>query len=48
MSKEIFIMTFEPRKTGTKAYGFSALWLIIAGHLEETFHEPNIVGSHPI
>jgi hypothetical protein len=33
-------------KNDTKARGFPAPWLIIAGHLEETFHRQNIAESH--
>jgi hypothetical protein len=40
--------TFPPCKSGTKASGVPVCWLIIAGHLEETFHRENIAESHPL
>jgi hypothetical protein len=43
-----FIMIFPPRNSGSKASGFSVLWLINVGHLEEMFHKQNIAESHPI
>jgi hypothetical protein len=30
------------------ASGVPVCWLIIAGHLEETFHRQNTAGSHPL
>jgi len=33
-----FIRIFPPRKSGSKASGFSECWLINVGHLEEMFH----------
>jgi hypothetical protein len=36
-----FNRTFPPRKGGTQASGVPVYWLIIAGHLEETFHRQN-------
>jgi hypothetical protein len=37
-----FTRTFPPWKSGTLASGFPVFWLIIAGHLEGTFHRQNI------
>jgi len=39
---------FPPSKSGTKARGVPICWLIIAEHLEETFHRQNIAVSHPL
>ena len=36
-----FTRTFPPWENGTKASGVPLCWLIIAGHLEETFHRQN-------
>jgi len=43
-----FPRKFPLRKSGTKANGFLVFWLIIAEHLEETFHGRNIAESHPL
>jgi hypothetical protein len=36
------------RKSSTKASGVLVCWLIIAGHLEQTFHRQYIAESHPL
>jgi hypothetical protein len=43
-----FTRKFPPRKSGTKASGVPVCRLIIAGHLEQTFHRQNIAESHPL
>jgi hypothetical protein len=43
-----FTRTFPPRKSGTKASAVPVCWLIIAGHLEETFYWQNIAENHPL
>jgi hypothetical protein len=43
-----FTRIFPPWKSDTKASELPVCWLIIAGHLEETFHGQNIEESHPL
>jgi hypothetical protein len=43
-----FTRKFPPRKSCTKASGVPVCWLIIAEHLEETFHRQNIAGSQQL
>jgi hypothetical protein len=43
-----FIRIFPQWKSSTKASGVQVCWLIIAGHLEETFHSQNIAENHPL
>jgi len=43
-----FIRIFLHWKSSTRASGVQVCWLIIAGHLEETFHRQNIAGSQPL
>jgi hypothetical protein len=43
-----FTRTFPPRKSGTKTSAVPVCWLIIAGHLEETFHRQNIAEYDPL
>jgi len=43
-----FTMTFPMWKCSTKAIGVPECWLIIAGHLEETFHRQNITESSTV
>jgi hypothetical protein len=43
-----FTRVFPPRKNSTKASGVQVGWLIITGHLEETFHGQNIAENHPL
>jgi hypothetical protein len=40
--KSNFTRIFPPWKSGTKESGVPVSWLIIAGHLKETFHRQNI------
>jgi hypothetical protein len=43
-----FTRTFPPWKSGTKSSGVPVCWLIIAGHLEETFHRQNIAENESL
>jgi hypothetical protein len=43
-----FIRTFPPWKRGTKASGIPVCWLMIVGHLEETFHRQNVAENRPL
>ena len=40
-----FTRTFPPRKSGAKASGVPVCCLIIAGHLDDKYHRPDIVES---
>jgi len=39
---------FPTWKSHTKASGVPVCWLIIAGHVEETFHRPNVAERDPV
>jgi len=43
-----FTRTFPTWKSGTKASGVPVCRMIIAGHLEEMFHRPNVGESLPL
>jgi hypothetical protein len=43
-----FTRIFPPWKNSAMESGFPVSWLIIAGHLEETFHRKNRAENHPL
>jgi hypothetical protein len=43
-----FTRTFPPLKSGTKASWAPVWWMIIAGHLERTFHRQNVSEHHAL
>ena len=43
-----FTRKFPPRKSGTKASGVPLRRLIVAGHLEKTFHWKNAAEVHEL
>jgi hypothetical protein len=43
-----FTRTIPPWTRGSKASGFPVCWLIVAGHIKETFHRSNIAESPPL
>jgi len=47
LNENYLFQDISTMQSGTKARGVPVCWLIIAEHLEETFHRQNIAVSHP-